>query len=120
MTSLAGLYSNKILGYNSDPFCIAAQVVSGIGFLGAGMIIVKNGNKIIGLTTAFLTRIERKRKISLHFYIEINDLSLSSKLTDNIRECLSNDCLIEILSPKSGNVGNLGVFITTSGVKKSI
>ena len=32
--------------------CIAAQVVSGIGFLGAGMIIVKNNNLVIGLTTA--------------------------------------------------------------------
>lgn len=52
MTSLVGLYSNEILGYNGDPFRIAAQVVSGIGFLGAGMIIVKNGNSIMGLTTA--------------------------------------------------------------------
>ena len=34
-----------------DPARLAAQVVSGIGFLGAGMIIV-NRNKIRGLTTA--------------------------------------------------------------------
>lgn len=52
MTSLVGLFSNEILGYNGDPFRISAQVVSGIGFLGAGMIIVKNGNSITGLTTA--------------------------------------------------------------------
>lgn len=52
MTSLVGIYSYEILGFDSDPFRIAAQVVSGIGFLGAGMIIVKNGSSITGLTTA--------------------------------------------------------------------
>lgn len=52
MTSLVGMYANEILGYSGDPFRIAAQVVSGIGFLGAGMIIVKSGNAITGLTTA--------------------------------------------------------------------
>ena len=35
-----------------DVFRIPAQVVSGIGFLGAGMIILKNNNMITGLTTA--------------------------------------------------------------------
>lgn len=35
----------------ADPARIAAQVVSGLGFLGAG-IIFKNGNSIKGLTTA--------------------------------------------------------------------
>ncbi len=37
--------------YGADVSRIAAQVVSGIGFLGAGCIIV-NGNRIKGLTTA--------------------------------------------------------------------
>jgi putative Mg2+ transporter-C (MgtC) family protein len=36
---------------NSDPGRIAAQVVSGMGFLGAGAII-RLGNNIRGLTTA--------------------------------------------------------------------
>jgi len=36
---------------NKDPARLAAQVVSGIGFLGAGMIII-NRNKVRGLTTA--------------------------------------------------------------------
>lgn len=36
---------------NSDPGRIAAQVVTGIGFLGAGTII-RQGNIVIGLTTA--------------------------------------------------------------------
>lgn len=52
LTSLLGLYSTAILGYDGEPLRVAAQVVSGIGFLGAGMIIVKNDNMIVGLTTA--------------------------------------------------------------------
>ncbi|MDG2764905.1 MgtC/SapB family protein, partial [Vibrio parahaemolyticus] len=35
----------------SDPTRIAAQVVSGIGFLGAGTIL-RDGNRVKGLTTA--------------------------------------------------------------------
>ncbi len=52
MTTLVGVYSTQVLGYDGDPFRIAAQVVSGIGFLGAGMIIVKSDKMITGLTTA--------------------------------------------------------------------
>lgn len=37
---------------NSDPTRIGAQVVSGIGFLGAGSILVTSKNQIRGLTTA--------------------------------------------------------------------
>jgi len=36
---------------NGDPARLAAQVVSGIGFLGAG-VIFRSGNKVLGLTTA--------------------------------------------------------------------
>ena len=45
------IYSGVEGRTNADPARLAAQVVSGIGFLGAGMIIV-NRNKIRGLTTA--------------------------------------------------------------------
>jgi putative Mg2+ transporter-C (MgtC) family protein len=38
-------------GVSSDPTRVAAQVVNGIGFLGAGMVI-KNGDQLRGLTTA--------------------------------------------------------------------
>lgn len=37
--------------YGGDPARIAAQIVAGVGFLGAGSII-REGNKISGLTTA--------------------------------------------------------------------
>lgn len=41
----------SIYYFNSDPTRVIAQIVSGIGFLGAG-IIFKSGNNVIGLTTA--------------------------------------------------------------------
>lgn len=51
LVSIDGL--NRIEGQilTSDPFRLAAQVVSGIGFLGAGTIM-RTGNNINGLTTA--------------------------------------------------------------------
>lgn len=52
LTSLIGLFSQKYLGNEGDMMRISAQVISGIGFLGAGMIILKNNNVIMGLTTA--------------------------------------------------------------------
>lgn len=52
ISSLTGIYASLNLGYQGDVFRIAAQVISGIGFLGAGMIIIKNSSMITGLTTA--------------------------------------------------------------------
>lgn len=39
-------------GYIGDPLRVAAQVVSGIGFLGVGTILIKGRFQITGLTTA--------------------------------------------------------------------
>ncbi len=52
MTSMTSLYVADVLGNNGDVFRISAQVISGVGFLGAGMIILKSNNVITGLTTA--------------------------------------------------------------------
>ncbi len=52
LTALIGIYSQTYLGNDGDIMRISAQVISGIGFLGAGMIILKNNNVIMGLTTA--------------------------------------------------------------------
>lgn len=52
MTSMTSVFVADVLGNNGDVFRIPAQVVSGIGFLGAGMIILKSNNMITGLTTA--------------------------------------------------------------------
>lgn len=47
---MTGLYISKY--YGGDVSRIAAQVISGIGFLGAGTILVKNHSTVTGLTTA--------------------------------------------------------------------
>ena len=52
VTTLIGQYCIEVLGYTSDPMRIAAQVVSGIGFLGVGTILIKGRFQITGLTTA--------------------------------------------------------------------
>lgn len=52
MTTLMGLYAVNCLGSNGDPLRMGAQVISGIGFLGAGTIMVRNRSHVTGLTTA--------------------------------------------------------------------
>ncbi len=52
LTSMTGIFAQNYLGNNGDILRLAAQVISGVGFLGAGMIILKNNNIITGLTTA--------------------------------------------------------------------
>jgi len=54
LTTLIGVFNMEFLGVDwADPMRIGAQVISGIGFLGAGTILLKKGNsQITGLTTA--------------------------------------------------------------------
>lgn len=52
VSAMTGLYAVQVLGYTGDVFRISAQVVSGIGFLGAGTILVRNHSIVTGLTTA--------------------------------------------------------------------
>ncbi len=53
LTVMIGLYAVNVLQIPSDPLRIAAQVVSGVGFLGAGTILLRRGgSQIQGLTTA--------------------------------------------------------------------
>ena len=51
-TMLGGLYLYEIYGPGFDPARMAAQVISGIGFIGAGTIMVAPHQKVRGLTTA--------------------------------------------------------------------
>ncbi|MBQ9079527.1 MAG: MgtC/SapB family protein [Clostridia bacterium] len=50
--TMVGLYTGSVLHFNNDPLRIGAQVVSGIGFLGVGTIMVRNSERVTGLTTA--------------------------------------------------------------------
>ena len=51
-TVLTGVYAVDNLNYDADPLRVAAQVISGIGFLGAGTILVRGKTTVTGLTTA--------------------------------------------------------------------
>ncbi len=52
LTTLTGIFCVETLGFSSDPMRIGAQVISGIGFIGAGTIMVTRGTHVRGLTTA--------------------------------------------------------------------
>ena len=52
LTAMIGFYVKEVLAVETDPMRIAAQVISGIGFLGVGTILVKGRFQITGLTTA--------------------------------------------------------------------
>nr|WP_243280498.1 MgtC/SapB family protein [Clostridium sp. 1001271B_151109_B4] len=52
LAMITNIYMYKIYNGYTDPTRLGAQVISGIGFLGAGTIIVTGKNKVRGLTTA--------------------------------------------------------------------
>lgn len=53
LTAMIGLFAVTRLGVSSDPLRVGAQVISGVGFLGAGTILLRGGgSRITGLTTA--------------------------------------------------------------------
>lgn len=52
LVTMIGFFATEVLEYSNDPLRIAAQVVSGIGFLGVGTILLKGRFQITGLTTA--------------------------------------------------------------------
>ena len=52
MTTLTSQYLYLKMGYQTDMARLGAQVIAGIGFIGAGTIIVTRRQRIKGLTTA--------------------------------------------------------------------
>ena len=53
LTVMVGFFAKYNLGIDTtDPLRVSAQVISGIGFLGAGTIMLKGRFQIVGLTTA--------------------------------------------------------------------
>ncbi len=146
MTSMTSLFVTEVLNYGGgDILRIPAQVISGIGFLGAGMIILKNNNMIVGLTTAagiwatatigiaigygfclgailvtailmisvhLFARVERRRKNAEIVYIEIDDMYKTNQIIGELHEVLDIPFIVQIIPPKSGYSGNLGLCLT--------
>lgn len=52
LSVMVGLYASTELHFTNDPLRVGAQVVSGIGFLGVGTIMIRNHDQVTGLTTA--------------------------------------------------------------------
>ena len=52
LSTLIGFFVTSELALSTDPLRVAAQVISGIGFLGMGTILIKGRFQITGLTTA--------------------------------------------------------------------
>ena len=52
MTTLTSQFLSLNMNYNTDVARLGAQVVAGIGFIGAGTIIVTRRQRVKGLTTA--------------------------------------------------------------------
>ena len=52
LTMLISQYTREVLGIATDVTRLGAQVINGIGFLGAGTIIVTRRQQVKGLTTA--------------------------------------------------------------------
>lgn len=52
LASMTGMYAYNLIGGTNDPLRLSAQVISGIGFLGVGTILIKGRFQITGLTTA--------------------------------------------------------------------
>ncbi|MBE6891285.1 MAG: MgtC/SapB family protein [Ruminococcaceae bacterium] len=52
MATMTGQFIIEVLGLAGDPARLGAQVISGIGFLGVGTILVTGKSQVRGLTTA--------------------------------------------------------------------
>lgn len=144
LTSMTGVFVNQAFG-GGDVLRISAQVISGIGFLGAGMIILKNGNIITGLTTAagmwttaaigialgygfyagalavsvlylisviFFAKLEKNRRHTEVLYLEIDDMSRTNAILEELQNKILVDFKTDIVPPKSEKNGNLGIIVT--------
>jgi putative Mg2+ transporter-C (MgtC) family protein len=126
IASMTGLYINSYYG-SGDATRIAAQVISGISFLGAGTILVKNKSIVTGLTTSACIWVVGTIGIAvgygfyeaavlgafLIFFITKAFSSLDTKLRHNMKEVL---IYVEFISSKSLNetlskMKNLGIEI---------
>ncbi|MGM9548553.1 MAG: MgtC/SapB family protein [Faecousia sp.] len=143
MTVMVGLYANYALGLSGDPLRVGAQVISGIGFLGAGTIMTRHHSQITGLTTAagLWTTASLGLAIGLGFYqgawigfiameIAVRAFSRHERLKHTYEYYLeldsvlrinefsdqfySNDISIQVLQAKSGIPSNVGITIAIS------
>ena len=144
LTTMIGFFAVQVMGSTGDPLRVAAQVISGIGFLGVGTILIKGRFQITGLTTAaglwcaaaigialgagfyegalitfacsMLTvtifwRVEymlNKKYRRFGIYVEISSDKEVRRAIDYISDRFRVSD-IQVTSPRSGTVGNVGI-----------
>ena len=101
-----------------DPVRMPAQVISGVGFLGAGCILVTGDRRIRGMTTAVLTmtifqavdaRIVKKTKY-IRLYMEFESVTEVRKFVKYVRENEIKIIEMELVNQKI--LDNIGVVTT--------
>ncbi|MBR4278845.1 MAG: MgtC/SapB family protein [Clostridia bacterium] len=102
LTTAAIMWTTAIIG-----------IAVGIGFYSGALFAVL----ACVFTAAFLTRIERKRKKAACIYIEIDNLPALGSITESVKALLPEDSHFDILPPKSGTAGNLGLLIISASLK---
>ena len=153
LTVMIGFYARVKLGIdNSDPLRVAAQVISGIGFLGVGTILIKGRFQITGLTTAacvwatatiglaigagfysgalaaflatlltvtILHKLEYKLGKSQRrygMYVEISSDASIRQIITHLEDTYGATG-IQVTTPRSGVVGNVGIETNISNLK---
>ena len=99
------------LGGDADPLRVAAQVISGIGFLGVGTILVKGRFQITGLTTA--AGLWATAAIGLAFGIGF----LSGALVATVFTMLTIICLSYLEFRLNRRHRRFGVYVELSSVQ---
>lgn len=109
---------------NADPERIAAQVISGIGFLGAGAIM-KDGFNVIGLTTAASLWVVAAIGLSVGggYYVFAVLTTVLSYITltlfSKLEKSYINSCDITLLvtvTDQPGQIGRIGSFFGNQNV----
>ena len=135
MTALVGLYATDTMGLDSDPLRVSAQVISGIGFLGGGMILVRGRTHITGLTTAaiglamgigfysaalvgtalvlvtniVLPPLERGKKLTRDvLYAELDDAQAVNGFLDHSKAAYEIE-VVRVMAARSGLAGHVGL-----------
>ncbi|MDO4487709.1 MAG: MgtC/SapB family protein [Eubacteriales bacterium] len=127
-----------------DPTRISSNVVTGLGFIGAGIIILRGSNKITGLTTAaglwttaitglaygagfysaaitasiivmisltIMTKMEVNQKKDYQFYIEIDDVTKTNEIFEQLHMMYPTSHSSDVLHSKSGLPNHVGLTI---------
>ena len=141
MAALTGLYVTEVLGYQTDPTRIAAQVISGIGFLGVGTtaaglwstaavgICVGVGYypAAIMATVLLVFVIVLLHKLDNVFFAHSSDLDVYFEVrgAENINETVGKIKALgyrigdmDICSAKSGAENSVGIEMTVKTVGK--